>query len=128
MKFGLQEALNDLIEKSRLPGLTIWLNGAGMEERLDKEKELAIYRIVEEALSNVMRHAHATEVFINVRKNENTISLSIEDNGVGFNPEEISHDSSGLSNMQSRVSILKGTFNIDSSRGKGTFTSVTIPT
>lgn len=126
-KFGLKEALSDLVERTRIPGLEIMLHTAGLSTAVDKEKQTALYRITEEALSNIVRHAAASEVFIQLTSDENFIKLSIEDNGAGFDLNRVPAESHGLKNMKSRTAILQGTITLESAPGKGTLLIVTLP-
>lgn len=91
---------------------------------LDEEKELIIYRIIQEALQNIMRHAEATNVLICFIFKHDYLELTIEDNGKGFNQEDYkrhkSSHSSGLSNLRKRAEMMEGDFSIISSPGEGT--------
>jgi two-component system NarL family sensor kinase len=91
---------------------------------MHEEKELIIYRIIQEALQNIIRHAEATHVLICfIFKNE-FLELTIQDNGKGFNPDDFkrnqSMQSSGLTNLKKRAEMLNGEFHITSSLGTGT--------
>ncbi|MEB2289456.1 MAG: GAF domain-containing sensor histidine kinase [Anaerolineae bacterium] len=89
----------------------------------------SLTQIVREALSNVARHAHATHVLVKVREKENTLVLTVEDNGVGFDPAKLRNpESFGLRNMDQRARQLSGQFSIDSDPEKGgTCITVQIP-
>ena len=94
-------------------------------KRFDKEKELAIYRIVQEALNNIVKHAKAKNVFVNLLKKGNVLSLSVEDDGVGFDQEKAMRSSKGkgplgLVIMRERAMQLDGELTIESQVGKGT--------
>lgn len=90
------------------------------------EAELALYKIVQELLSNVLKHSQATELTLQINNDEDYISLILEDNGIGFNPEE-EFKGIGLSNISTRITSLNGQIEIDSYKGKGTTTLIRIP-
>jgi PAS domain S-box-containing protein len=121
--------LNDL--KSRA-GIEIHFFSQGLAERFDREKELAIYRVAQEALNNILKHARAKEVFVNLIKKDRRISLSIEDDGIGFEVKEkmrISRTGGplGLHIMRERIDQLCGEFSIESRIGGGTHLLAEIP-
>ncbi len=88
---------------------------------------IPIYRIIQEALNNIRKYAQATEVKIYLFTNFEGINLIIEDNGRGFNSEQIS-GGYGLRGMQERVAVLQGNFNLESQLGAGCCITVEIPT
>lgn len=101
-------------------------------EKIDKEKELAIYRIAQESLTNIVKHSHAHNVFVNLVKKNRYITLSVEDDGVGFEPNEKMKMTKGkgglgLNIMRERVMHLGGEFSMESQAGKGTLVMVEIP-
>ena len=100
-----------------------------MNDRLDQELEVQTYRIIQELISNVIKHSRANMLEIQINRFENILSLIIEDNGVGFNVKDIttSNKGIGLKNIASRVNHLKGELIIDSSKEKGTTVSIDIP-
>ncbi len=101
-------------------------------DRLPVDVETAMYRIVQEALMNIEKHANASKVSINLSHSENEVTIRIEDNGEGFNLQlamrkPIATQSMGLRNMRERIELLQGTFFMHSDIGKGTFLEVTAP-
>jgi len=103
-----------------------------MPKHFDQGKELAIYRIAQEALTNVIRHARAKNVFVNLVKKDGKLSLSVEDDGVGFDQDKVMKTSKrkvplGLLIMRERTVQLDGEFIIESQPGKGTHVLVEIP-
>lgn len=97
-------------------------------EKLDEERSLALYRILQESLNNVIKHANASKVIIVYQRNHKELLLEISDNGVGFNIEKDGRsDSYGLLGIKERVILLNGTFSIVSSPGNGTKVSVRFP-
>ncbi len=96
-RFGLLSALTALTEEvAKRSGIKINVQvpGEGMEERVAPEKELALYRIVQESLTNTLKHAEATEVFITLSCRNGMIALSVEDDGKGFSYDGL--DENGL--------------------------------
>ncbi len=96
---------------------------------LSDRQRHSLTQIVREALSNVARHAHATQVKVKVREQANTLMLTVEDDGSGFDPAELRNpESFGLRNMEQRARQLSGQFSIDSDPERGgTCISVRIP-
>ncbi len=104
-------------------------NGDGIVN-LDKEQEIHIFRIMQEALTNVVKHAHAKNIFLNLIRNGNILILSIQDDGCGFilNEKESIHPVGiGLIGMRERVNSLKGLLEINTSPEKGTKIEIQIP-
>ncbi|MGB3183789.1 MAG: sensor histidine kinase [Cyclobacteriaceae bacterium] len=128
-KFGLISALNNLKDSVNGTGqLKINLLAFGMEdERLDYRKEINIYRIIQELLSNTLKHAKAREMTIQLLRNEQNLNLLVEDDGIGFDPGRHDPEGMGLNNVSTRVKSLKGKMEIDSGKGSGTTVSIDIP-
>lgn len=129
IKSSLANALQDLIEKSDSPKLHINLKMEGLQDDLDKNIQIVMYRIIQECINNTIKHSSATGIDIIVRQNENLLETLISDNGVGFNISEVSSKSSGLGleNIKSRIDMLKGKLEVNSVKGAGTKISVKIP-
>ena len=101
-------------------------------QRLPGAVETALYRIAQESLSNVVKHARATRVCVSLETKAGYVSMAIVDNGVGFVPDEVIFDDEGrygigLLSMKERVALLEGTLTIDSAAGKGTHIHVVVP-
>ena len=126
-KFGLQKAAADLVQAAHRPGrLEARLHTHGMGQRLDADIEIAVYRLLQELISNVLKHANATELVVQLEHIDQSLHLTVSDNGRGFNPDH-PKDGLGLANLESRVTDLKGSLNIDSGRGGGTTVMIEIP-
>jgi len=126
---SLQELFNEFIDHT---DIKIDFFNRNVPKRFDKEKELAIYRIVQEALNNITKHAKAKNVYVSLLKKGEVISLSVEDDGVGFDlDKEIKITKRkfqlGLLIMQERAIQLGGKFAMESQIGKGTHLLVEIP-
>lgn len=99
-----------------------------LEARLPQRLELLTYRIVQELLNNILKYAEAKEVIVQLSKNENTISMTVEDDGKGFDVATIKNkDGIGLNSMQKRVELLGGKMDIDAAPGKGTSVHIELP-
>lgn len=95
---------------------------------LDKDRALAVFRIMQEALTNVARHSKASRVTVDVVRNEDSLQLRIKDNGVGFTEEKVNDPHSfGLIGIQERALYLKGQVTIKGVPQKGTTIALTIP-
>ncbi|NVK51367.1 MAG: sensor histidine kinase [Flavobacteriaceae bacterium] len=88
--------------------------------------QVEIYKILQELITNITKHAKASEAVINITAHESFLNILVEDNGTGFNKNKIS-SGIGLQNISSRVTTLKGALEIDSSKGKGTTITINIP-
>lgn len=122
MKLGLNAALKDLCDLTsagKLLKVSLELNG--MENRLNASTEIMLYRIVQELLNNIVKHAHATTVIVQFIRDNERLSVVVEDDGRGFNTLEIENSkSAGLENIKSRVNYLNGKLAIESEQGTGT--------
>ncbi|HTN36036.1 MAG TPA: sensor histidine kinase [Arachidicoccus sp.] len=125
IKFGLKETLENYCENINISSpLNIRLQCFGMENRMEQNTEIVVYRIVQELLSNIIKHAHALHVLIQLLRKGDRFSLTVEDDGQGFESAAVDKKGAGLSNVQARAQYLNGTVDIHSAPGQGT--SVTI--
>ena len=130
---GLVPSLHELLYQIETDtNMKIHFFRRNLPEQFGYEKDLAIYRIVQEALNNIVKYARAEKVFINLIKKDGMLLLSIEDDGVGFDTEEVMGTSGGkgtlgLLIMRERTVQLDGEFSIESEIGKGTHLVVEIP-
>ena len=100
------------------------------ETRLTPDTEIAAYRIVQEALLNVAKHAHATQCHVYLQRLPRTLLVTVDDNGRGFDPADRSPDRApglGLIAIRERVAQLQGTLRVESSIGRGTRLTVELP-
>jgi signal transduction histidine kinase len=126
--FGLVPALERLTETfAEQTGISVDLEAALASKRLPSETETALYRIVQEALTNVLKHARARRVSISLTRKDGSVTAVIEDDGTGFDPEQATEDSFGLTGMRERVALLDGTLQVESSEGGGTTLFVEVP-
>jgi signal transduction histidine kinase len=126
---GLTEALQEMINMIRLTrGFSIDLSiHAALNERTSSDQKLAIYRIVQEQMNNIIKYAHASEVTVYVDVTTDEIYLKIGDNGKGFNPLKV-EKGLGLNNIINRAEALEGKVTIESSPGNGCQVTVHLPT
>lgn len=126
-KLGLLQALEDLLEGLRLKGIKVSLETINLEEnQMSDETQLMIYRIIQELINNITRHADANSIIVQLSIHEGELFISVEDDGRGFDIDKAS-DGIGIKNIKSRVAYLGGTMEIESEKGIGTTTNITIP-
>lgn len=128
LKKNLASALQDFIDKIDKKTLEIHLYTEGLDQRLDSNTETVLYRVIQECVNNVIKHARASSLDISVIRDNDGISATIEDNGKGFDTgvnEKM--NGIGLKNIQTRIEYLKGTVEFDSAVGKGTAVSLHVP-
>ena len=126
--FGLEPALKRLGRTvSESGSLDVQVETRLGPERLPSEVETALYRIVQEALTNVVKHAAAERVSIVVTRVPGRVAVMIEDDGAGFDPSATRGEGLGLLGMRERVELLDGSLTIDSEPGTGTTLAVELP-
>lgn len=126
---GLIPAIRKMAGKISIPGkLTIEVLAVGFNKRLENKIEIAIFRMVQELSTNIIKHSKATEASIQLTNHDDNINIIIEDNGVGFKSTTApSSDGMGLTTITKKVEQLGGTFTIDSTPGKGTTIIIDLP-
>ena len=127
---GLPAALDRYLRNfSTRTGIQAQLLQDRMEERLASQVEICAYRIVQEAMTNIVRHAEASSCRVYLQRLPNTLLLTVEDDGKGFDPKGAAGPPAGLGllGVQERVSGLRGTFRLESQPGKGTRLTVELP-
>jgi len=129
--FGLEIALREHIKDfSRRCKIAVEFKCEKFDGSLTNVIELALYRVVQEALNNISKYARASEVSVNLELQDGNIILCIRDNGVGFNIDAIDKNKKihfGLIGMKERVEYLSGEFMINSEPGQGTFVKAIVP-
>jgi signal transduction histidine kinase len=126
--FGLEPALRRLGQSVKESGaLDVQVETRLGAERLLPEVETAVYRIVQEALTNVVKHASAARVSIVVTRTPEKLALIIEDDGSGFDPDAAPAAGLGLLGMRERVQLLDGSLAIETALGSGTTLAVELP-
>ena len=129
LKQGLVSAVREFITKiQNTPNLKVNLEVVGLNERLEPEKESLLYRIIQELVSNIIKHAKASQLTLQIIKHDKELSIFMEDNGIGFDTSKInSFDGIGLKNIISRVEFISGNIHFDSEMNKGTRVIIDVP-
>ena len=126
-KFGLVPAVQELCNAINESGrVEVKLVTYGMETRLENKVEITIYRTIQELMSNILKHAKATTVTVQLNRIENELNISIEDNGIGFDMEKV-NKGMGLKNIEARVHSIDGSIFFDSGKGNGTSVMIEVP-
>jgi len=124
----LAEALQELVQETLTKhSLALTLHAVGGHHPLSAAIETGLYRIAQEALTNIYTHAQATQAAIHLICTPAAIQLIVQDNGRGFEPDQVTHDRYGLIGINERVRLLGGQLAIESAAGAGTKVAVTVP-
>jgi two-component system sensor histidine kinase DegS len=126
--FGLVpaiERLRDIVEEQSDLSVDVESDLAG--DRLPTDVETALYRIAQEAFTNVLKHAAGSRVAVRLSRREDTVTLVVHDDGIGFDPANVRDGSLGLLGMRERVALLGGRLSIESSEGAGTMVKAEVP-
>ena len=124
---GLVPAIESQLRRfSAQTGVQAELRTDGDTENLDSDQEIVVYRVAQEALSNVAQHAAARHVEMDLSADKEGVELTIRDDGRGFDPHA-EHDSLGLSGMSERARLLGGRLDVDSRPGSGTNLTLQVP-
>ncbi|WP_333799874.1 tetratricopeptide repeat-containing sensor histidine kinase [Phnomibacter sp.] len=128
LKFGLSKALTDFchdMQQSSQLSISCHLLEV---EKLPKGEAISVYRIVQELVNNILKHAHATEALIQVTRHDNVLSITVEDNGRGMQQQQ-NEDAAGMgwNNIRSRVHFLKGQIDVQSTPEAGTSVHIEWP-
>ena len=127
-QFGLIPSIESLLEINfKNTGTNTSFSHMGVEERLPYTVELTIYRILQELVSNILKHAHASSIKVELLKRRDRILLIVEDDGIGMNLEKMKNGGIGVMNIESRVESVQGRVTFESEQEKGTFVTVNIP-
>lgn len=123
--FGLIESLNQYCKKLNFAHKTqIEFQTFGVYTPLSKNHESTLYRIIQELLNNIIKHAEAKQALVQMNFHEDEISISVEDDGKGFQTDSV-HEGIGLKNVRSRVKLLQGELDVKSS-AMGTFVHILV--
>jgi signal transduction histidine kinase len=120
-KFGLVAAIEDLFEEVNDSGvIKAEIKDDLAEFRISENKEIMLYRIVQELVNNTIKHAGASSISLNLIKYDHKILVRYADNGSGFNPDKIKAEKTmGIKSIEDRISFLGGELTIESAPGKG---------
>lgn len=126
--YGLVPALERLTESfGEQTGIRVDFSSALGETRLPSDIETALYRVVQESLTNIVKHAHARSVSVSVARRPTAVAAVIEDDGVGFDQRTVRDDAIGLLGMRERLALLDGRLEVESRSGAGTTIVAEIP-
>lgn len=127
--FGLARGIQNFIDKSAaMHDVKIRFTTNLRSERFDTDVEVILYRVICELINNSLKHAACSAINLSLSQNGTELTLDYTDNGRGFNPEAMLDCGMGLSNIDSRINSLGGTFDIVSSKGKGMRAAIRINT
>jgi len=129
---GLVPALHTFMKNFRKEtGIRVSLSAFAAVEQVNGDKRTALYRVAQEALTNVARHAQASRAEVEIQKLDGAVCMKISDNGKGFRPEQVLHANKGkrlgLLGMRERLEMVGGNFTVTSAPGKGTTVVARIP-
>ncbi|MBF9223553.1 tetratricopeptide repeat-containing sensor histidine kinase [Hymenobacter ruricola] len=131
IKRGLAQAVRDFLDKVTPDGrLKINLEVVGLDRggRLEPTVENVLFRVIQELVQNILKHARATEVTLQIIRHAEELTVLVEDNGVGFDPAALGPDAGiGLKNIESRMAYLGGRANFDATPGHGTSVTLEMP-
>jgi len=127
-RLGLKAAVESTLERAMPSNGIEWVaeirdTGDG----LDSDVQLAIFRIIQEAINNIIKHAESSEVILSLHVNESHVAIDIKDDGIGFRVADGCNKGMGLSTMQGRAQLLGGNLTIESMLGMGTHIKIRIP-
>ena len=126
--FGLVPALERLTETfGAQTGIVVRFESGLVDDRLPTEVETALYRIVQESLTNIVKHSRARNISIVLVRKPGAVAAVIEDDGQGFDPAAVREDGFGLEGMRERVGLLDGQLRIESTEGSGTTLVAEVP-
>jgi signal transduction histidine kinase len=131
IRFGLEISVSDVCRDITNSGaLNVSFQAFGLNElKSEQQTQIIIYRIIQELLNNIMKHAAAKNAIVQLTFTDNTLNITVEDDGKGFDVKLIDHSKGlGLSNLKSRVEYLGGRLEIESEQGKGTTVNIEIKT
>jgi len=127
--FGLIPSVEDQIDfLKKRSGIKIKFASRNLKDRLEPEKEIAIFRVVQEALTNIIKHSKATHVEVSLEKRGNNVVLKIVDDGIGLKiPRSSKERGLGLLGMRERIALVGGVFKISAAPRRGTLIEAKIP-
>lgn len=128
LRSGLSSAIRDFINKIDNNIIETNLYTEGLDKRLNTDVETILYRVIQECVNNVIKHAKASRLDISIIKEDHEITATVEDDGIGFDTTDTNNTKGiGLKNIITRIQYLKGTVVYDSQPGKGTLIIINLP-
>jgi len=129
-RVGIEEAIDSMISKiSKSTDIQFDLISDEVDNVFDKKVEINIYRIIQEAVNNIIKHSQATEAKIEINKHRKYVNILISDNGIGFDKRLMKKENNGLGleGMKERVNLINGKYKLKSEQGRGTTVEIKIP-
>jgi len=125
---GLAYAIQSFCQRINKPNFQIHCYIIGSLNNVNRNYQVYIYRIIQESVANILKHANASETIVQLTEEKDRILITIEDNGIGFDIGPISGKGIGLKNLYTRVHSIQGYLDIRSNHGQGTSICIEIPT
>jgi signal transduction histidine kinase len=113
---SIDDLLNNILQTGQME--VNFYHDSFAEDKVNPEKQLIVYRIVQEQVNNIIRHSHAKNIVVELKTNERFLNLTIQDDGIGFDPSNPS-TGIGLKNIRNRAELYNGTMHIDTAPGEG---------
>ena len=128
-KNGLLPAVKKLAKNASANGkLQVEVQDYGLDQRLDGSLEIAVFRIIQELVTNIIKHADASEASVSLTQHEDSINVVVEDNGCGFKAGNLSKgEGMGLGSIEKRIEHMEGQMEVDTTPGKGSSIIIDIP-
>jgi signal transduction histidine kinase len=131
IKRGLAQAVRDFLDKLPAAGrVKINLDVVGLDRnsQLSPTVENVLFRVIQELVQNILKHAQATEITLQIIRHAEELTVLVEDNGVGFDPARLGPDAGiGLKNIETRMAYLGGRADFDAAPGRGTTVTLEVP-
>ncbi len=128
LKYGLAEAIREYCNRMSHSGLEVAAEIVNYTDSLDTNRQVVVYRIIQELVNNAVKHAQATYILVQLAQTDNMLYLTVEDDGKGFDTAALDgRKSAGIHNVQSRLDYLKGHLNLISEPGMGTTVEIDFP-
>lgn len=126
---SLAEMTNHELQRiGRLGTIKVFLSVEGKEQNIEEQKKLIVFRIIQESLQNILKHAHAGKIEVVFYYSDNHFKCELRDDGAGFNPELLkTKEGLGLQNMTNRAALIGGQVSINSIINKGTTITIDLP-
>jgi signal transduction histidine kinase len=125
LRLSLSDQIKEDVRRlNNLEGLDVSFSMNVHELKVSGDKAVLIYRIFQEALSNVLKHSQASELSINVEEDDKNVKLTIEDDGIGMPDKNVKQDGIGMKNMRSRAALLGAEFSVSNRMPSGTTLSI----
>ncbi|MGJ1362153.1 ATP-binding protein [Sphingobacterium spiritivorum] len=128
IKYGLQETITEYTERMSGEKLEVSAVFVNCKTQLNQERQILVYRIIQELVNNAIKHAEASQIIVQLSENDNRLHITVEDDGKGFDPQKLNgKKSAGMHNVETRLSFLKGKINIHSQHNIGTTIELDFP-